>query len=141
VKSVLSFAVIVLFSVRPAYPAVTFDEYTANYLEHMKRKAISAFYSECGRSSGKAALVFGMGEKTALLIETERGTVVNLATISTGRSDFTIDETHGGTYSYERVRNLVKELLGYPFKFVMADKINEITRSKPTRMCQDKPPV
>ena len=116
------------------------DDYANQYFEKLRTSGTSVFYSECLRSSGKATLVFGLGEKTALLIESKNGGVVNLATILIDRSDFKIEDTHGGAYSYGRVRNLIKELLGYPFKFTLPAKLADIMKVKPVRSCVDKPP-
>ena len=109
--------------------------FAREHLEQLKSDNIPIFYSECRKKMGKALLVFGPSKKKGLLIEQREGVVINLAFVTINQGQFTVEETHGGIYSYERVHKLANELIKYHFTLLLPESIPDILKSKPSRDC------
>jgi hypothetical protein len=114
----------------------------SHYMAKFERQGSSVFLSQCGHDpDGRAVLAFGMGEGKGLLLELYGPTVVNLATVSTNGNDVTIDETHGGVYSYSRVHDLAKDLVRSQFSLLAGARLHNLLELKPSRRCRVAAPV
>lgn len=108
---------------------------------------IPVFSSECrigkfakGHRNGKASLVFPVGEKEGLFIESYENAVVNYARLELRDGRFQTEVAQGGVYTINRLGNLIDELMTYPFRLVRADKVEELLTSRPKKVCVEKLP-
>ena len=94
--------------------------YFDSYLKDLERNKIRVFYTSCVTEDHIANLLVALGSYNALLVERKNGVVVNLAKITFKQGNPVITETHGGIYSYHRVKDLVNSMLNSNFQFLDA---------------------
>jgi hypothetical protein len=80
-------------------------------------------------------LFFKLGSNEGLLVELEGDAVVNIGTIQVKPGKVTVEETHGGVYSYQRVSELAKYMLTLNFTFLMPRTIYEALKAKSKQLC------
>ena len=81
-------------------------------------------------------MVFEVDKKKGLLIEMNKNIVVNLANVSLENQGLTIEETHGGVFSYDRVKKLVANLVENCFYLMTPFKAADIRKSKRVPYCR-----
>lgn len=131
--------VILLFL--PTFAIGDMGDFARDYISEMAGRNASVFYSQCvSKVTGQytAVLIFEAGSKKGLLIEKKDKTVINLATVMIGEKGLTIEETHGGMYTYDRVKKLIDELAGYKFRFLSPVKINDLENTT-NNICTNRP--
>ncbi|MFO0752294.1 MAG: hypothetical protein U0411_03080 [Thermodesulfovibrionales bacterium] len=117
----------------PALSYGDMGDFAEDYLRDMEVRSAAVFYSQCeSKPNGQytATLIFEAGSTRGLLIERKDKTVVNLATVMLGEKGLTIEETHGGVYTYDRVKKLVDELAGYNFIFLSPLRVKALESSR-----------
>jgi hypothetical protein len=122
----------------PTHSYGDMGDFARTYLGELERKETPVFFSRCISQSNfqySAALLFEVGSTNGFLIEQKNKIVVNLATVRINKSELLIDETHGGVYSYERVKKLVKELAGYRFRLLMHFTVIKMEGTSPINIC------
>ena len=117
-------------------------DFEKKYLYEIENRDAGVFFTCCGSKVNpkySAALLFEAGSKTGLLVEKNDGVVINLATVKIGAKGMIIEETHGGVYSYERVKKLVDELIRHKFQFLIPMRVKEFENVNPFEMCVNVP--
>ncbi len=118
--------VCLFFSVIPAFALGDMGTFFDEYIRKFVASETLVFVSECKYENGKAALIMPVGVKEGLLVEYDKGAVVNLGTVSTGRGKVLVTETHGGAYSYRRAQALVSELATHSFELRPSDELGKL---------------
>ncbi len=111
-------------------------------LRDIQARKAAVFYSQCESKADTkytAVLMFEAGSAKGLLIERKDKTVVNLATVMIGEKGLIIEETYGGVYTYDRVKKLVYELVGYKFKLLSPLKVKDFERERASNICKETP--
>ena len=114
-------------------------DYANEYLLDLESRKASVFLSCCGSKTDvnyTAILVFEVDKKKGLLIEMNKNIVVNLANVSLENQGLTIEETHGGVFSYDRVKKLVANLVENCFYLMTPFKAADIRKSKRVPYCR-----
>ena len=130
--------VLLLLLFSPIFSYGGMQDYANDYLKDMESRNATAFYSRCkSKADGRymATLIFEVGSTKGLLIETRNRVVVNLATVIIGPKGLTIEETHGGIYTYERVKKLAEELVRYKFNILMPVREKVLESDIPSDTC------
>lgn len=119
--SSIAYFMIFLFLANNAYAATDMNAYASKYLADIENGNTPVFFSGCESKTIKyrATLVFEIGKSKGLLIEKMDKFVINLATVIIGDKGLIIEETHGGTYTYERVKKLANEIAKYRFYLLL----------------------
>ncbi len=102
--------------------------YAEEYLQTLEARNAAVFYSQCNSEKPSpyvATLLFEIGSRRGLLIETKKPVVVNLATVIINDDGLEIIETHGGEYTRKRVIKLINELIKIRFKFLSPFRIEK----------------
>jgi hypothetical protein len=118
------------------------NDFATAYLNAIESKKGAVFFSQCKSKINNrytATLIFEVGNMRGLLIERNQKFIVNLATVELGTDGLVIEETHGGVYSYERVKRLVDELGGYQFRLLLPFRVKELGNLEPRDMCLNEP--
>jgi len=107
-----------------------YEDFISIYIERLSKSKIQSFVSNYKQDAiGKNVfLILELGNNNGILIEQDGCTVINLAKISysTTHNKFVIEETHGGTYSYDRVDNLLQTLLKQKFVLLKSDELKRL---------------
>jgi len=61
---------------------------------------------------------------------------VNVATLRTENDSMFVDETDGGVQTRIDSGDLLRELSGYPFRFLLPGQLDEILQSVPAQDCK-----
>ncbi len=129
-----------IFLLMPSLALGDDDDAVRKYIEELETSNTAIFYSHCQLKTGKASLVFPVGEKRGLYIERSGNRVVNSAVVTLAEDRWDMEDAHGGLYTIRRVGNLVSELLSYPFELIMPENLKRIATSKPKKQCVEKLP-
>jgi hypothetical protein len=117
-------------------------DFEKKYLYEIESRDSAIFFTCCGSKVNpkySATLLFEVGSKTGLLVEKNDKVVINLATVKIGAKGIIIEETHGGVYSYERVKKLIDELIRHKFQFLIPMRVKEFENVNPVEMCVNTP--
>ena len=122
----------------------SFGESAMNYLSEIERRNDSAFLSQCKYNNStyeyyKATLIFEVSSKKGILIETNKKYVINMTNITIEDNGPIFEETHGGTYSYRRVENLINELVRYKFRLMTPFRVVDFINAMPRDKCINRP--
>lgn len=131
---------ILLILTLPSYGGM--EEFAKNYLQELESRNGSVFFTMCKAKINDdytSTLVFEVGNKKGFLIEDKNKVVVNLATVIIGDKGIVIEETHGGVYTYERVKKLVDEMIKYRFTLLSPMKAEILKSNKPLDRCENVP--
>ena len=116
---------LIIFSIIFLWPSSSFgqfDEFVRSYFDSLEKRNASVFYSQCGSRTDEkylATLILEVGTEKGLLIERGQKVVLNLASVVITNSGISMEETHGGVYTMERVKKLIDELSGKTFRFIV----------------------
>lgn len=136
---------LIIFSIIFLWPASSFgqfDEFVTSYFDGLEQTKASVFYSHCGsRTDGEylATLILEVGTEKGLLIEMNRRVVLNLASVVITASGISMEETHGGVYTMERVQKLIDELSREAFRLItpfIRTKLDGVAAASP---CSNTP--
>jgi len=136
------YIILILFLLSYTYADADMNNFVTVRLKEMENTKTSVFYSKCKSKEGEqytATLLFPVGNLKGLLIEKKGNTVINLATVMTGKNGLSIEETHAGGYTYDRVKNLANELANYNFKLISPLKANALANDKTNNVCINAP--
>ena len=140
----VAFFVIMIFSLDfPCLAGMSdLDEFAKGYLTEIQKRNGAVFASRCestGDTRYTATLLFEIGKSQGILKEEENGVVVNLATVNVGPQELTIEETHGGIYTYARVTRLVNELKDHHFRLFAPLLLDALEAMKASSACMNRP--
>lgn len=135
--------IILLLLLFPIFSYADMGDFTKTYLEEIENKNGSAFMARCSsvkNDQDTATLIFEIGKEEGLLIEERNKVIVNLATVKIDKKGPLIEETHGGVYSYERVKKLVNEIvLHHQFHLLIPFKVKAVESIKIEGKCANTP--
>lgn len=135
--------VLVLFI--PYLQTSNFDEYVKKYLKEIEKMEESVFVTSCQSSSDSnytAILILKAASKEGLLIERKSKKVINLGEIKITSKGLKVQETHGGVYTYDRVSQLLDELMKHKFKLfspIKTNKLENLISNKENIKCKNIP--
>jgi len=131
-----------IFLILPIPSHASMEDFAKNYLQEMESRNASVFFTMCKakiNDNYTSTLIFEAGSKKGLLIEDKDKVVLNLATVTIGGKGIVIEETHGGVYTYERVKKLVEEMIKYKFTLISPMKVEMLKSNKPLDICENIP--
>jgi len=122
--------------------AADFNQTASKYLDKLEKSNLPAFFTACNTKEGKAFLIFGAGKTKFMLFEVENNDVVNAAPVLIKQNQIAIDieETQGGIYTYTVMQNHARDMVRFPFSFIMPHQLGNILKLTPNQNCIDKPP-
>lgn len=139
---VWSICLALLLLLLPVTSNADMGSFAEDYLRGIEARRAAVFFSRCGSKTNshyRATLIFEVGTRSGLLIEETNRAVVNLGTILLRPTGPSIEETHGGVYTRQRVEKLVEELVGYGFSLLAPLGVRALEDAKPSRACVNAP--
>lgn len=116
-------------------------ETLGNRIPYFDQVTPPLFYSSCNTVRGRAVLMFAMGSRDGVFLETHGDAVISYAPVMWNGKSLSLDisNVNGGIYTYTVLTNRVEYLAKRNFSLSYTD-VRTLLHVDPKQSCADKPP-